>query len=264
MNNEATKDPGRTQLLPRRGDYGLDGDYETVSARGQAIIAGAILVVLLGSTVYFAIAAIVVGAVITALCALGLVLFVWSFLRTTKVGKYQVWERILTGLPLRGDERVLDMGCGRGAILFMAAELLPAGRAVGVDIWRADQTGNGPESARRNAELEGVAARIELVTGDMTRMPFADDEFDLIISNIAIHNIPDATRRLTAIDEAFRVLRPGGRLVIADLAFTNRYRDRLRALGTTDLTLRNLGWRMWWGTPLLPTRLLTGTKPPES
>ncbi|MFF3571679.1 class I SAM-dependent methyltransferase [Nocardia jiangxiensis] len=264
MSNDVTNVPDASRLRPRRGEYGLDGDYGTVSARGQAIIAAAILTVLIALTVYFAVTGVVVGAVIPAVCALGLVLFVGSFLRTTKVGKYEVWERILTGLRLRGNERLLELGCGRGAILCMAAELLPGGRAVGIDIWQADQTGNSPESARRNAELEGVGGRVELVTGDMTRMPFSDNEFDLIISNVAIHNIPDATGRRTAIDEAFRVLRPGGRLVVADLAFTNRYRARLSELGMVDLELRNLGWRMWWGTPLLPTRLLTGTKPSGS
>ncbi|WP_235746538.1 class I SAM-dependent methyltransferase [Nocardia coffeae] len=264
MSNDVRGVPDASRLRPRRGEYGLDGDYGTVSARGQAIIAAVILTVLIALTVYFAAIGVVVGAVIPAVCALGLVLFVGSFLRTTKVGKYEVWERILTGLRLRGNERLLELGCGRGAILCMAAELLPGGRAVGIDIWQADQTGNSPESARRNAELEGVAGRVELVTGDMTRMPFSDNEFDLIISNVAIHNIPDAAGRRTAIDEAFRVLRPGGRLVVADLAFTNRYRARLRELGMVDLELRNLGWRMWWGTPLLPTRLLTGTKPTRS
>ncbi|MQY18268.1 class I SAM-dependent methyltransferase [Nocardia macrotermitis] len=261
MSNDLTNVPGAARLLPRRGDYGLDGDYEAVSARTQAIVAAVILTVLIALTIVFAVTGVVVGAVLSALVALRFALFVGSFLYTTRTGKYQVWERILTELPLRGNERVLDMGCGRGAIMFMAAELVPAGRTVGIDIWQADQTGNGPESARHNAELEGVAGRIELVTGDMTRMPFSDNEFDLIISNIAIHNIPDAAGRRAAVEEAFRVLRPGGRLVVADLAHTNRYRARLAELGMVDLARRSLGWRMWWGTPLLTTRLLTGTKP---
>jgi arsenite methyltransferase len=138
--------------------------------------------------------------------------------------------------------------------------MLPRGRAVGIDLWRADQTGNSPDATRRNAEREGVADRVELNTGDMTQLPFTDNTFDVIVSNLALHNIASAGGGRAAIDEAVRVLRPGGRLAIADLWATNRHRARLQELGLTDVRRRNLGWRMWWGGPWLPTRLITATK----
>ena len=53
-----------------------------------------------------------------------------SFLYTTRRGKFQVWEEILDGLHLRGDERVLDMGCGRGAVLTAVAKRLTTGRVT--------------------------------------------------------------------------------------------------------------------------------------
>lgn len=159
----------------RRGEYGIDGDFGTVSARMQAvivaIIASALAVGMIGSLV----AGAWIAAVVTGLVLVWFAAFVGSYLRTTLVGKFEVWERILGGLGLRGDERVLDLGCGRGAVLLRAAQLLPRGRAVGIDIWRADQTGNSPERTRRNAELEGVADRVTLETGDITRLPFPDN-----------------------------------------------------------------------------------------
>src|SRR5258708_7198124 len=94
----------------------------------------------------------------------------------------------------------------------------------------------------------------------MTQLPFTDNTFDLIISNLAGRHIPSAAGRRAAIDEAFRVLRPSGRLPIANLWATNRHRSRLQELGLTDVRRRNLGWRMWWGGPWLPTRLVTATK----
>jgi SAM-dependent methyltransferase len=247
-------------LLRHYGDYGIDGDFRVIPARWLAVIAAAIVVALVALTVHSAISGALVSAVVTCLLTLWLVLFVGSYLRTTRVGKFEVWARILSDLRLRGDERVLDLGCGRGAVLLSAAKLLPRGRAVGIDVWRADQTGNGPDATRRNAEREGVADRVQLNTCDMTQLPFADNTFDLIVSNLALHNIPSPAGRRAAIDEAVRVLRPGGRLAIADLWATNRHRDYLRELRLTGIRRRNLGWRMWWGGPWLSTRLVTATK----
>ena len=66
-----------------------------------------------------------------------------SFLYATRRGKFFEWDRILDRLHLRGDEAVLDMGCGRGAVLTALASRLTTGRVTGIDIWsKKDQSGN--------------------------------------------------------------------------------------------------------------------------
>jgi SAM-dependent methyltransferase len=161
------------------------------------VIVGTICAALITITVIDAIAGGVVVPVITGLIAAWLLLTVVSYAFTTRVGKFAVWARILGELGLRGDEDLLDLGCGRGAVLLAAAKLLPEGHAVGIDLWRADQTGNSPEATRRNAELEGVSARVTVHTGDITSLPFTDRSFDVVVSSFVIHNIPTgaATRR---------------------------------------------------------------------
>jgi len=145
--------------------------------------------------------------------------------------------------------------------LLSAARRLTTGHAVGVDIWsRTDQSGNSPQTAMENSEIEGVQDRVALTTADMTALPFPAATFDVVVSNVAIHNIRGLRRRLIAVDEAVRVLRPGGRVLIADLRSTGAYVTRLEAIGMIDIQRRGLGWRMWWGGPWGTTRLVTARK----
>jgi ubiquinone/menaquinone biosynthesis C-methylase UbiE len=177
-------------------------------------------------------------------------------------GKFAVWGELLDRLSLRGDERILDLGCGRGAVLLLAAQHLTTGRAVGVDLWRKeDQSGNDAEATRHNAAAEGVADRVELHTADMTALPFEDNSFDVVVSNVAIHNIKSRAGRDKAIEQAILVLRPGGRLMVADIWATGHYASHLARLGMIDIVRRSLGWRLWWSGPWLATRLVTATKP---
>jgi arsenite methyltransferase len=141
------------------------------------------------------------------------------------------------------------------------AKRLPTGRATGIDIWSThDQSGNARDVTLRNASLEGVADRVDVETGDMRALPFPDASFDVVVSSLAIHNIKSNDDRRKAIAEGFRVLKPGGRMMIADIRATAIYADELRTLGATDLGRRRLGWRFWWGNPVAATTLLTASK----
>ena len=66
--------------------------------------------------------------------------------------------------------------------------------------------------------------------------------------------------RARAVTEAWRVLAPGGRLVIADIRTTRLYASTLAALGAAAVTHRRLGWRFWWGNPFAATKLVTASK----
>jgi arsenite methyltransferase len=240
--------PTLKPLVRRRGSYGVDAPY--LLPIPVLLIAGNIMQGFVSGTPWPFVAA---GA-IAACMGCGL----YASLR----GKFVVWSRLLDQLELKGDERVLDLGCGRGAVLLLAAERLTAGRALGVDLWRkGDQSNNSAAATARNAGLEGVAARVAVFTADMVALPFADGSFDVVLSSLAIHNIRQPAARDRAIDEAVRVLKKGGRMVIADIFSSARYRARLADLGMTELEVRGLGWRMWWSGPWMPTRLVTATKP---
>jgi len=158
---------------------------------------------------------------------------------SSRVGKVRSREHYLDRLPWRGDETVLDVGCGRGLFLVAAAKRVPRGKAVGVDLWQAeDLAGNSPDATRENARLEGVADRIDIQTGDARKLPFPDATFDTVVSSVALHNIYDDPGRRQAIAEIARVLRPGGHVLIVDIRHTAQYADELRRGGMTDVAVR--------------------------
>jgi SAM-dependent methyltransferase len=184
-----------------------------------------------------------------------------SFAYTTVRGKFLVWQREIDRATMHGDEITLDLGPGRGMVLILTALRLPTGRSYGVDLWRGkDQSGNAPDAARANADANGVGARVGLATGDIRDLPFRDGTFDLVTSSLTVHNIDTDDGRAAAVTEALRVLRPGGRLLLADFRHTDAYARTLRGAGAQDVTVRNLGWRFWYGAPWFATRMVSGTK----
>jgi SAM-dependent methyltransferase len=180
-------------------------------------------------------------------------IMVWS----SRVTKPKVIDRILDSIPWRGDETVLDVGCGRGLFLIAAAKRLKTGKATGVDIWRSeDLSGNNAEATMNNAKAEGVANRIKIENTDARKLPFGANSFDVVVSSLAIHNIDGSTERAKALREMGRVLKPGGYLAVFDIFHTGEYAKLLGQLGFNEVQLSPLTF-LW----CVPTRTLTARKP---
>src|SRR5580704_11738003 len=183
------------------------------------------------------------------------------FLLYVKVGKFHHRDRMLSLYPWRGDEQVLDVGCGRGLLLAGAAKRLAAlkgvGRVTGIDIWsNKDMGGNAEAATRHNLELEGVSDRCKLLSIAAQEMPFADATFDVIVSNLCLHNIYDRETRGQAVRQIARVLKPGGVAILSDYKLTGEYAQQLRESG--------LQVERRWGNPLYtfpPLRIVIAHKP---
>jgi ubiquinone/menaquinone biosynthesis C-methylase UbiE len=183
------------------------------------------------------------AAVFAVILLLGAVVL----LRSSLVLKKRVRDRLVAALDLKGHERVLDAGCGLGLAVIACAKRLTTGKAIGIDLWAAkDLSNNNPDATRANAAAEGVADRIEVDTGDITKLPYPDASFDVIISMTVIHNIPSAAGRDQALRELVRVLRPGGRIALFDLLYTSHYTEVLHGVG---MTVRDLGTDFMWFLP---------------
>jgi ubiquinone/menaquinone biosynthesis C-methylase UbiE len=137
-------------------------------------------------------------------------------------------EHVLELAVLKGDERLLDAGCGTGLTALRIAALYPGCRVHGIDL--------SPKMiavARRDAEKQGLAADFRV--GSITDLPYADASFDVAITNIMYHHLDLAEKRQAVIEIA-RVLRPDGRYVSAE--FGPRARGALqRRLAKGEYTL---------------------------
>jgi arsenite methyltransferase len=186
-------------------------------------------------------------SLLTALAAIAAVMFGagWFMNWSSRVGKIQARDRILNSLELKGDEKVLDAGCGRGLMAIgIAKKLSRTGKVTAIDLWDANAlSGNLGDAARENVKREGVTDRVRVENGDMRKMPYPAGNFDLVVSTWAIHHMEEETDRDQAVRELYRVTKPGGRIVIADTLHTGRYAEILRSEGA-EVSVSPMGF-LW-------------------
>lgn len=244
------------EVAATKPDYGLDAPLvvKRMFSRGAWVLATGLAVYYINRTEYPGPAWRVLGTLgLIGLAFIGIGAFmVWS----SRVAKPGLRDKLLDSLGLTGEEKVLDVGCGRGLMLIGVAKRLKTGKATGIDIWsKEDLSGNSADAAKLNAKLEGVPDRVRIENGDARKLVYPDNNYDVVISSLAIHNISDAEERDQAIRQMWRVLKPGGRLLIFDIFHTAHYAKILRECGATDVTLSGLGF-LW----CVPSRSLLARK----
>ena len=125
------------------------------------------------------------------------------------MGIHRIWkEAMMDWLAPRPGQKLLDVAGGTGDISFKFLNRAGSGHATVLDI-----TENMLISGRKRAEADKMLNSIDWVVGDAMALPFADNSFDVYTISFGIRNV---TRPQEALNEAFRVLRPGGRLMVLE------------------------------------------------
>jgi arsenite methyltransferase len=212
-----------------RPDYGIDAP----GVVRNLFVIGALLLVLGPLFPVLRIGPITIlwksGALVTGVLCLieGVLMVIYA-----KHGKFLHRDRMLGMMNWKGNESVLDVGTGRGLLMIGAAKKLTTGKSVGIDIWSTkDLSGNAMDKTLQNADLEGVRNKVDIQSGDASAMKFPDASFDVVLSNLCIHNIPTRAGRDQACREIVRVLKPGGKAIISDFIKTGDYVKAFKAAG---------------------------------
>jgi SAM-dependent methyltransferase len=176
---------------------------------------------------------------------------IWS----SRYGKLILRDKVLGMIEFKGNESILDLGCGRGLLLIDAAKKIPEGKAVGADVWSGNlEYKNSPEMVMQNANVEGVSDRVEIVTADAQDLPFHSESYDVVMTSLMMHHIADRNK---ALHEMVRVLKPDGTLIVADVN-SKHYERIFKSLGLAQVEI-HYATRLF----LFPAYVVKGLKSKE-
>jgi SAM-dependent methyltransferase len=146
------------------------------------------------------------------------VYFIYAYLQFSPGGgnvQARIRELVSDQLVWDGDGTLLDIGCGDGALAIEAATKYPKARIVGIDYWGGNWE-YSKEACEKNAKIAGVSERTFFEKASAVKLPFTDEYFDAVVSNLVFHNIQDVKDKSELIKEALRVLKKGGVFVFQD------------------------------------------------
>lgn len=164
----------------------------------------------------------------------GLLMIVYA-----KIGKFNHRDRILNLHNWKGNENVLDVGTGLGLLMIGAAKKLSTGKSYGIDIFNTyDLSDNSIEQTKTNAELEKVTQKVETLKENILKTNFNEGYFDVIVSNLCLHNLYKSEEKEQACIEIHRILKRNGKAIISDYKGIKEYKESFQKL---DMTVEKIG-----------------------
>jgi ubiquinone/menaquinone biosynthesis C-methylase UbiE len=147
------------------------------------------------------------------------VYFIYAYFQFSPRGanlQAKIRDQVLGQLSWTGEGKLLDIGCGNGALAIEAAKKYPKAQVTGIDYW-GGQWEYSKSACEKNAQIAGIADRITFQKASAAKLPFPDGSFDVALSNFVFHEVQDAKDKRDVVKEALRVLSKGGLFIFQDL-----------------------------------------------
>lgn len=152
----------------------------------------------------------------------------WSYFAISD--ELNSWKQVFKLIKVDIDQllEILDVGCGTGRNALKIAKVMKNSNLYGIDLFLGTMIqGNALWRIQRNAELEGVAQRCEFTEGAAQDIPYPDNKFDVVTMGSVLHEIhAGREEQLKALNEAYRVLKPGGTFLTVEFVI-NKLRTKL-------------------------------------
>lgn len=123
---------------------------------------------------------------------------------------------IANSIGLTGKEKLLDVGTSSGSLIIKVAKAHPLLELTGIDYWGFSWE-YSKKLCEENAQIEAVSKRTKFIKASASKLPFKENEFDILISCLTYHEIDDEKDKTKLLKESFRVLKRGGKFVLLDL-----------------------------------------------
>jgi SAM-dependent methyltransferase len=157
----------------------------------------------------------------------------------------KILDMLLSYIKWEGKGNILDIGCGNGALSIKMAKKFPDAKITAVDYW-----GKGwdykQKQCRQNASLEGVFEKITFLKASASKLPFENEDFDVVVSNFVFHEVKDTKNKIDVVKEALRTVKKGGIFVFHDLFYVksiygnpDKMLAELRKSGISEINITN-------------------------
>jgi len=215
----------RAELAGRRPDY---GNWVSKNLVYWPLAIGIVFAMLA-----FLYLALIIVAIVFFLASLYFAYARYKFSPRGGDVQTKIRRLVLSNLRWEGRGRALDIGCGNGALTIMLAKKFPNSQIHGIDFWGKNWE-YSKDACEDNARIEGVMDRVTFQKASASSLPFSDEYFDAVVSNLTFHEVGDAPDKRQLLKEALRVTKKGGVFVFQDLFLMKR------VYGDTDDLVRTM------------------------
>lgn len=163
-------------------------------------------------------------------------------------GNFQsiIHDLMVSKIDYNGNGKILDIGSGSGSLIIKMAKSFTRASLIGIDYW-----GNDWEYSKKlcenNAEYEGVSDRVSFIKSSASKLPFEDNEFDVVVSCLTFHEVKDENDKIKVFKEALRVVKKNGEFIFLDLFLDEKifgkyddFFDTINSLEVSNIQIEKL------------------------